>query len=80
MGKIDDIGTGKLRKIVSEATGATETYLAHQLPDMSVAIATPICMIILLFIFDWKLGLVSLIPTALGFFSYVKNGWKSNAG
>ena len=33
IGKIDDIGTGKLRKIVSEATGATETYLAHQLPD-----------------------------------------------
>ena len=67
IGKIDDIGTGKLRKIVSEATGATETYLAHQLPDMSVAIATPICMIVLLFIFDWKLGLVSLIPTVLGF-------------
>ena len=72
IGKIDDIGTGKLRKIVSEATGATETYLAHQLPDMSVAIATPICMIVLLFIFDWKLGLVSLIPTVLGFLAMSK--------
>ncbi len=72
IGKLDEIGTGKLRKIVSEATGATETYLAHQLPDMSVAIATPTCMIVLLFIFDWKLGLVSLIPTILGFMAMSK--------
>lgn len=72
IGKIDDIGTGKLRKIVSEVTGSTETYLAHQLPDMAVAITTTISMIILLFVFDWRLGIVSLIPTILGFFAMSK--------
>lgn len=72
IGKIDEIGSGKLRKIVNESAGGTETYLAHQLPDMAGAVVTPICMIIFLFIFDWKLGLVSLIPTVIGFFAMSK--------
>lgn len=72
IGKIEEIGSGKLRKIVNESAGGTETYLAHQLPDMAGAVVTPICMIVFLFIFDWKLGLVSLIPTAIGFFAMSK--------
>lgn len=72
IGKIDEIGTGKLRKIVNESAAGTETYLAHQLPDMVGAIVTPICMLVFLFVFDWKLGLVSLIPTGIGFFAMSK--------
>ncbi len=72
IGKIEEIGSGKLRKIVNESAGGTENYLAHQLPDMAGALVTPICMIVFLFIFDWKLGLVSLIPTAIGFFAMSK--------
>ena len=72
IGKIDEIGTGKLRKIVNESAAGTETYLAHQLPDMVGAIITPICMLVFLFVFDWKLGLVSLIPTGIGFFAMSK--------
>ena len=72
IGKIDEIGSGKLRKIVNESAGGTETYLAHQLPDLVGALVTPVCMLIILFIFDWKLGLVSLIPTVLGFFAMSK--------
>lgn len=72
IGKIEEIGSGKLRKIVNESAGGTETYLAHQLPDMAGAIVTPICMLIFLFIFDWKLGIVSLIPTVMGFFAMKK--------
>ena len=72
IGKIEEIGSGKLRKIVNESAGGTETYLAHQLPDMAGALVTPICMIVFLFIFDWKLGLVSLIPTCIGFFAMSK--------
>ena len=72
IGKIEEIGSGKLRKIVNESAGGTETYLAHQLPDMAGALVTPICMIIFLFVFDWKLGLVSLIPTVIGFFAMSK--------
>lgn len=67
LGFIDEFGSGKLRKIVNESSGATETYLAHQLPDRAGAIATPIGMVILLFLFDWKLGLLSLIPVILAF-------------
>ena len=72
IGKIEEIGSGKLRKIVNESAGGTETYLAHQLPDMAGALVTPICMIVFLFIFDWKLGIVSLIPTGIGFFAMSK--------
>lgn len=63
---------GKLRKIVTESAGATEDFLAHKLVDFLVAIVTPICMIVILFIFDWKLGLVSLVPTVLGFLAMSK--------
>lgn len=72
IGKIEEIGSGKLRKIVNESAGGTETYLAHQLPDMAGVLVTPICMLIFLFIFDWKLGIVSLIPTVMGFFAMKK--------
>lgn len=72
IGKIEEIGSGKLRKIVNESAGGTETYLAHQLPDIIGALITPICMLIFLFVFDWKLGIVSLIPTIIGFFAMSK--------
>lgn len=67
LGFVDSFGSGKLRKIISDSTGATETYLAHQLPDKYAAIATPIGLLVLLFAFDWRLGLLSLAPVFLGF-------------
>lgn len=66
-GIVEGVGTGKLRKVVNEATAATETYLAHQLPDKAGAIATPIGLVILLLIFDWRLGILSILPVLLGF-------------
>ena len=67
VGFMNSLGSGRVRRIVNESSGATETYLAHQLPDMVGAFATPVGMIVLLFVFDWRLGLLSLIPTILGF-------------
>ena len=67
LGVSESFGSGKLRKIVNESSAATETYLAHQLPDRSGAIATPCGLLILLFVFDWRLGVLSLLPVALGF-------------
>ena len=67
LGYVDSFGSGKLRKIVNDSTGATENYLAHQLPDKYAAIATPIGLLALLFIFDWRLGLLSLVPVILAF-------------
>lgn len=62
MGFLDKDGTGKIRKIVNESSAATETYLAHQLPDQAGAIATPAGLLVLLMVFDFRLGLLSLIP------------------
>lgn len=67
MGFMDEEGSGRIRKIVNESSAATETYLAHQLPDKAGAVATPVGLIVLLLVFDWRLGLMSLIPAGLGF-------------
>lgn len=67
LGKIEQFGSGKLRRIIIETSGAAEAYLAHQLPDQARAIASVVGLLALLFIFDWKLGLLSLAPVFLGF-------------
>lgn len=67
LGFVEEFGSGKLRKIVNESSAATETYLAHQLPDKAGAIATPCGLLVLLLVFDWRLGLLSLVPVVLGF-------------
>ena len=67
LGFTETFGSGKLRKIIHESTGAAETFLAHQLPDKYNAMATPMGLLVLLLVFDWRLGLLSLVPVALGF-------------
>ncbi|MCR5624581.1 MAG: ABC transporter ATP-binding protein/permease [Lachnospiraceae bacterium] len=67
LGVFDDEGTGKIRRIVSDSTAATETYIAHNLPDKTVAAVTPIGLIVLIFAFNWKIGLFCMIPALLGF-------------
>lgn len=72
LGFVGEMGSGKIRRIVGDSSAAAETFLAHQLPDMAAAITTPICMVIMLFLFDWRFGLVSLLPILLGFASMFK--------
>ncbi len=67
LGYVESKGTGKLRKIVTDSSAATETYLAHNLPDKAVSYATPIGLLAMMAIFDWRLGLISLIPAVLAF-------------
>ena len=67
LGFTERYGSGRLRKVVEESTGAAETYLAHQLPDQYNAMATPVGLLVLLAVFDWRLGLLSLVPVALAF-------------
>ena len=67
IGFTDSFGSGKLRKIINDSTAATEIYLAHQLPDKYAAMATPVGLLALLLVFDWRLGLLSLVPVAVGF-------------
>ena len=67
LGFMDRDGSGKIRKIVNESSAATETYLAHQLPDRAGALAIPVGLLVLLLVFDWRLGLLSLIPVVAAF-------------
>ena len=72
LGVTEKYGSGKLRRIVNTSSTATETYLAHRLPDKAGAIATPIGLLFLLLVFDWRLGLLSLVPVVLGFLIMMK--------
>lgn len=67
LGSIEQFGSGKLRRIIAETSGSAETYLAHQLPDKAKAFATTAGLLILLLVFDWRLGVLSLVPVVLGF-------------
>ncbi len=67
LGVFDEDGTGKIRRIVNDSTAATETFIAHQLPDKTVAAITPVGLMVLIFAFNWKIGLICMIPAAIGF-------------
>lgn len=67
LGFMDSAGSGKLRKIIDESSAATETYLAHQLPDKAGALTTPAGLLVMLLVFDWRLGLLSLLPVGIAF-------------
>lgn len=67
LGYVETEGTGKIRKIVNDSSAATETFLAHNLPDKVVSRATPIGLLIMMMVFDWRLGLISLIPAVIAF-------------
>ena len=72
LGITEKYGSGNLRRIVNTSSAATETYLAHRLPDKAGAVATPIGLLFLLLAFDWRLGLLSLVPVILGFLIMMK--------
>lgn len=67
LGYVEKEGTGKLRKVVNDSSAATETFLAHNLPDKVVSVATPVGLLVVMFVFDWRLGIASLIPAVLAF-------------
>ena len=67
IGFADEMGTGRVRRIVTEATSNTETLLAHNLPDMAQAIVTPLAMVVMLFIYDWRFGIACLVPIVIAF-------------
>lgn len=67
LGYVEAESTGKIRKIVTDSSAATETFLAHNLPDKAVSVATPIGLLVMMMAFDWRLGLISLIPAVIAF-------------
>ena len=67
LGYVETEGTGKIRKIVTDSSAATETFLAHNLPDKAVSYATPVGLLVMMLAFDWRLGLICLIPAVIAF-------------
>ncbi|MBI9108522.1 MAG: ABC transporter ATP-binding protein [Spirochaetales bacterium] len=67
LGFFDKHSSGKIRKIVNDGAGTTHAFLAHQLPDMAGSIVSPIILILLILLVDWRMGLASLVPIILGF-------------
>ena len=67
LGFSDEMGSGKIRKIINDSSNAAETYLAHNLPDMAGAVGTPLGMVVMMFVVDWRFGLVSVLPVILAF-------------
>ena len=65
IGFLDSLGSGKVRKWVQESTQSTETYLAHQLPDKAGMYATMMGLAVLMFLFDWRMGLLCMATVVL---------------
>lgn len=68
LGYFDQNASGRLRKIIDDNAGLTEAFLAHQLPDLTGAVVMPVAVIVLIFVFDWRLGLCCLVPLAISVF------------
>ncbi|PIE54378.1 MAG: ABC transporter ATP-binding protein [Dethiosulfovibrio peptidovorans] len=67
LGFFDRHASGKMRKIVNDGAGTTHTFLAHQLPDLAGTVVSPVILLVLLFLVDWRMGIASLIPILMGF-------------
>jgi ABC transporter len=68
LGYFTSHNSGKIRREIDDCASQTEGYLAHQLPDLTAAKVTPVVAVVLLFVFDWRLGLISLIPLCISLF------------
>ena len=65
LGYFSQNASGRMRKIIDDNAGLTEGFLAHQLPDLTGAAVMPFAVIVLIFLFDWRLGICCLIPMGI---------------
>ena len=66
LGYFDNKESGRIRNVIVSGASETHSFLAHQLPDMAMTVISPIILLVFFFIFDWKLGLASMIPMIIG--------------
>lgn len=72
--------SGRLRKLIDDNAGLTEDLLAHKLPDLAGTVVTPLAAIVILFLFDWRMGLLCLLTMALALLSMCLMMGGKNAG
>ncbi len=65
MGFFDHNTSGRIRKIIDDNVSVTHSFLAHQMPDLAGSLMMPVVSLVLIFVFDWRLGLACLVPLAL---------------
>ena len=65
LGYFSQNASGRLRKVIDDNAGLTEDFLAHQLPDLTGAFVMPIAVVVMIFVFDWRLGLCCLVPLVI---------------
>lgn len=68
LGYFNQNASGRLRKVIDDNAGLTEDFLAHQLPDLTGAVVMPVAVLVLIFVFDWRLGICCLVPLAVSVF------------
>lgn len=68
LGYFSQNASGRLRKVIDDNAGLTENFLAHQLPDLTGAVVMPVAVLVMIFIFDWRLGLCCLVPLIISVF------------
>ena len=66
LGTIKEMGTGRIKKVFTDDIDQIELLLAHAIPEGIANIAIPVIIIILMFVYDWRLGLLSLVPLVVG--------------
>ena len=69
LGNIRELGTGRIKKVFTDDIDQIELLLAHAIPEGIANIVIPILIIILMFVSDWRLGLLSLVPMVVGMFA-----------
>jgi ATP-binding cassette subfamily B protein len=62
LGFFDSHTSGRIRKIIDDNASTTHSFLAHQLPDLAATALVPVAVIVLVFVFDWRLGIACLVP------------------
>ena len=65
LGFLDINTSGRIRKIIDDNAGVTHSFLAHQLPDLAATFLVPLVAVILIFMFDWILGLACIVPVII---------------
>ena len=66
LGYFDNKESGRIRNVIVSGASETHSFLAHQLPDMAMTVISPIVLLVFFFMFNWKLGLASMVPMIIG--------------
>ena len=72
--------SGRLRKLIDDNAGLTEDLLAHKLPDLTATFVTPVAGVLMLFLFDWRMGLLCLLTMILALACMMAMMGGKNAG